>query len=361
MPENNKRILVAMSGGVDSSVVAAILAKKYENVLGVTMCLGVKDDEFTKCCGMKAINDAKEVCRKIGIPHYVLDFSKELERYVIEDFVSQYLSGFTPNPCVRCNVYLKFGKLLSYAKSIDCNYIATGHYARIVPGKKKDIFYLKKGKDNTKDQSYFLNRIGRKLLPQILFPLGDLTKENVRKLAKKFNLPTAGKEASQDICFIPEEGYKKFIESRISPEKILPGDFIDYQGKVVGRHKGILNYTIGQRDKLGLALGYRTYVYRIDPKSNQVFVGPRELLFSQGLIAGDFNDLGLNLRRGETRHLRVKIRYNASAVRSKIKFMSGANLKITFSEPQTAVTPGQSVVIYGRDTVLGGAIITSSF
>ena len=353
-----KKVFVAMSGGVDSSVVAALMKERGYEVIGVTMCFSIShpDSKKPSCCGVDGIQDAQRVAQTLGIPHYVLDFAKDINDYIIDDFTSEYLNGRTPNPCVRCNQYLKFGTLYKKAMSMGADYLATGHYARIHYDPTRKRFEMKKAKDAGKDQSYFLYSVDKETLPRILFPLGDLTKAEVRTLARKYRLNVAEKSESQDICFVPDSGYKGFIRDRLGPDVFKPGNFKDPMGETVGRHQGIANYTIGQRDKLGIALGKPVYVYEIDRKSNTVYVGPQEYLYARGLVAGRFNPVSMNIP-DETMEVSVRIRYNASEVKGKLTYLGEDKIRVEFHEPQKSVTPGQSVVLYRDDIVLGGAVI----
>lgn len=345
-----------MSGGVDSSVVAALMKDQGYDVFGVTMCFSIVHPESKKpsCCGVEGIADAKRVAQILDIPHYVLDFAGDIQEYIIDNFVSEYINGRTPNPCVRCNQFLKFGTLYEKVRSLGADYLATGHYARIESCPEGHTYLMKKAVDIKKDQSYFLYSIPKETLPHLLFPLGGMTKDEVRGLAEKYQLNTANKPESQDICFVPDTGYKKFIKDRVGEGVFIPGDFIDHEGKVVGQHQGIMNYTIGQRDKLGIALGVPVYVYKIDKENNIVYVGPREYLFSQGLIAKDFNALKIIKEKME---VRARIRYNAPEIKGNLVCLENKEIQINFTEPQMSVTPGQSVVLYDGDVVLGGGII----
>ncbi len=360
MNKNNqdKTVFVAMSGGVDSSVVAGLIKEAGYKTVGVTMCFNITHpDGKPSCCGIEGIADAKRAAEIIGIPHYVFNFAADINDFIINNFVDEYLKGRTPNPCVRCNQHLKFGTLYDKVKSLGADYIATGHYGII--DQNQGQFELKKSVDERKDQSYFLYSMKKETLPSVLFPLGGLTKGEVRDLARKFNLNTADKPESQDICFVPAAGYKKFIEDRVGKEVMVPGNFIDEDGKVVGQHKGIASYTIGQRDKLGIALGYPVYVYKIDSLNNTVHVGNLEKLYSKGLIAHQANWVSMEIPK-ETIEVEARIRYNSPEVKARLTATDKSTVRIEFDQPQKSVTPGQSVVFYRNDVVLGGAIIESS-
>jgi len=356
--KNNKKVFVALSGGVDSSVAAALIKEKGYDVVGVTMCFNISmsDTKKPSCCGASGIEDAKRVAQSLDIPHYVLNFAEVIDEKIIGNFISEYMNGRTPNPCVQCNQYLKFGALYEKVKSLGADYLATGHYSKVQHNDEKNVFELKKGKDTSKDQSYFLYSIKRDLLPFILFPLGDLTKDEVRSLAEKFNLPTAQKPGSQDICFVPDSGYQKFLEDRVGKDVMVSGQFKDENDNVVGQHKGIAYYTIGQRDKLGIALGRPVYINRIDKETNTIYVADEDKLYSKEFTASQVNFLSIE---GLVKDLkvRVKIRYYNHDVAAKVTSLDEDRIKIVFDEPQKSVTPGQSVVLYQGDVILGGGII----
>ncbi len=344
----NKKILVAMSGGVDSSVAALLLKKEGYDVSGVTMCLGIATDDSAKCCGASAIEDTKRVCDRLQIPHYVFDYADQLEDKVIADFISEYQKGRTPNPCVRCNRHLKFGTLLDKALTLGFDFLATGHYAAIE--KTEEGHHLVRPKDKKKDQTYFLYAIPYKRLRHILFPLAHLTKDDVRELAKKHSLPVAAKEESQDICFVTQKNSQEFLLERVGETK--PGPIVDLQGNVLGRHRGIIFHTIGQRGGLGISHQTPLYVVSIDPVKNRIVVGEKKDLMAKGLVASDINMLA----EGWPKEVHAKIRYRKQEALCALKAENG-ELKVTFAEEQEAITPGQSVVLYGHNRVLGGGII----
>lgn len=344
-----KRVLVAMSGGVDSSLAAFLLKKSDYEVTGVTMCFGIKNnDEKVRCCGPQAVEDARKVCHNLDIPHYTMDFSRDLEERVISKFVSEYLKGRTPNPCVNCNRYLKFEILLKKALGMEFDFLATGHYAKIEEDNGR--FILKKATDRIKDQSYFLYPIRKEMLKFILFPLAELTKENVREIAKGKNLPVADKPQSQDICFITNGGYREFILQRIGDMR--PGDIIDVDGNTRGAHKGIFHYTVGQRKGMGISNEYPLYVLSKDMEKNQLKIGPKKSLLATGLIASDLN-LSVDDLPQEAF---AKIRYAHKESKCKVS-QQGSKTKVIFEEKQEAITPGQSIVFYDNDIVLGGGVI----
>ena len=355
----NRRVVVAMSGGVDSSVAAALLQKQGYEVIGITMCFNLPDAATKKprCCGLKGIEDARRVADKLGIRHYVLNMQKALEEKVIREFCLEYLSGRTPNPCVRCNQYVKFAALLKKALSLGAQYLATGHYARIA---KSHSYQLKKAKDRRKDQSYFLYRLGQQQLKHILFPLGNYVKGEVRELARKFGLPVAQKAESQEICFLPGNNYREFLKQQLSRYKkssgkaLAPGPIADIAGKTVGRHKGIAFYTVGQRQGLGIAFGRPVYVVKIDKRNNRIVVGTKEEASAREFLVKDAHFICRPVKKKVA--VRVKIRYNHLETPAEA-VPCGKSLKVKCKTPQFAVTPGQSAVFYRKDTVIGGGII----
>lgn len=338
-----------MSGGVDSSVAAHLLAASGHRLIGTTMCLGITDEQGrAACCGPQAVMDARRVCDQLGMPHYVLDFSQLLKTWVIDDFIAQYAAGRTPNPCVRCNRHLKFEALFNHARSCGYDTIATGHYAKI--GKYHGRTVLMRHHDTGKDQSYFLYSIPPAVLEHTVFPLADYVKTEVRTLAREAQLPVAEKAESQEICFITDNDYRRFLMQNgiVSGE----GPFIDSAGKTIGTHRGIFNYTIGQRKGLGIALGEPCYVVSIDPLRNTVMLGSREHLGADSLTAREVNLFVDELPLKCT----AKIRYAHDDVPCYVH-LAGNELTVTFEQPVEAVTPGQSVVLYDGDAVLGGGII----
>lgn len=338
-----------MSGGVDSSVAALLLQNEGYDVAGVTMCLGIRGGEDrVKCCGPTAVDDARRVCDRLKIPHYVFDYADELEEKVIARFVSEYGKGRTPNPCVDCNRHLKFGSLLQKAKAMGFDFFATGHYAAV--GCRGEEFYLKRPKDRKKDQTYFLYPVPYGDLKSILFPLASLTKEEVRHVAKKAALPVAEKQESQDICFVTEKNYHAFLSERV--QALKPGPIVDIQGNILGTHRGIVFYTIGQRGGLGISHKTPLYVIFIDAESNRIIVGEKEHLKAKGLIAGNMN----RLTEFWPAQVYAKIRYRKKEAPCTVSF-EAERVSVIFAEEQEAITPGQSVVFYADDRVLGGGEI----
>lgn len=359
-----KKVAVLMSGGVDSSTAAYLLSRQGYEVVGITLKLLERSSPVIPgqqiCCSPEDIYDAKNVCEKIGIPHYVLDFSSEFKKYIIEKFAKQYISGLTPNPCIWCNSKIKFG--LSYLKLkeiLKIDFIATGHYAKVV--NKNDKYFIAKGKDIAKDQSYFLCSISNDVLRHILLPLGELTKEEVKKIALKAGFDyVVRKKESFDLCFVPEGDYRKFLKSQ-GYNIFKKGKIIDIKTKsFLGYHKGYANYTIGQRSGLGIKnVSSKKYVVRIDPKNNIVYVGEEKDLYSNSLIIRNYV-LYDNLQNLETKILYVKIRYKSEPAQCTI-IKQENNIKIVFKQPQRAVTPGQYAVVYDEEDkiILSGEIMSA--
>ncbi|MBR4151988.1 MAG: tRNA 2-thiouridine(34) synthase MnmA [Selenomonadaceae bacterium] len=339
----NEKIAVAMSGGVDSSLTAALLLEKDFEVIGVTMRL---DDEE------KNILDASRVCKHLGIRHVVADF-REIFRAKVENyFVEEYLRGRTPNPCVRCNREIKFGALFDFAKDLGADYMATGHYARIVF--EDGRFKLKKAVDVKKDQSYVLYNLTAEKLAKIILPLGEFSKAETRRLAEELKLPVAAKPDSQEICFVPDDDYKSFIANRVPTAQALQaGEIVDANGKILGRHNGVANYTIGQRKGMGIAAPQPLYVTRLDVANKKIVVDTNDKLFSETLTAREVHWI---YKPQLPKTLQAKIRYGSRFAECEVTEKENF-LLVKFSEPQRAVTPGQSIVFYDDDEVLGGAII----
>lgn len=335
-----KKVLVGMSGGVDSSVAALLLKNQGYEVIGATMVLF--DDKTSKM-----VVDAKLVCDKIGIKHYVIDLKDTFKTYVVNDFISCYKKGLTPNPCVLCNKYLKFGVLFKKARDLGCDYIATGHYARQRGGK------LMRSSSLDKDQSYFLYGISKDVISHVIFPLEKYqSKVEIRAIAEDNDLLVARKKDSQEICFVPDDDYAGFLKKNV---KELPksGDFVDEEGNVLGKHKGIYNYTIGQRKGLGVSYKVPLYVIKIDPVTNKITLGEENKLYKRELVCANINLLVDKLPP----KVEAKIRFRAKPAKAKIEFINDDKIKVIFDEPQRAITKGQSVVFYEGDVVLGGGVI----
>ena len=356
-------VAVAMSGGVDSSVAAALLRERGYGMVGLTMrlfCYSEKNLSEKSCCNLKAIADARDVCEKIGAAHYVIDCEEIFEKEVIRRFVQSYLSGLTPNPCVDCNSHIKFGYLLNKARKLGAQFLATGHYVRLLnPGDPA----LARGLDPDKDQSYFLWGLTRGDLSSLIFPLGELKKIEVRKLARKYALAVAHRTESQEVCFVEsysvEEFIRAYLDSQIAGARphpnIQPGPLVDSQGRKLGDHRGAAFYTIGQRKGLGVALGRPGYVTRIDASTNTVVVGRDSELMADRLEAGLVNYL-VDSPEGPFK-AQVKVRYRHTAVPATVTPQPENRVTVRMERAQRAVTPGQSVVFYDGDIVLGGAVI----
>lgn len=336
-----------MSGGVDSSVSAFILAKQGYETIGVHMELS----NLGSCCGREGMDDARDVACKLGIPFYVFNFEREFENDVISYFCKEYINGRTPNPCIICNEKIKFGSLFNKAKELGADYIATGHYAKIEYDKSSKRFLLKKGMDKEREQSYFLFSLSKDKLSHILFPLGNLRKNEVRELAKGLGLKVHNKHSSQEICFIPDNDYHKFLRSRI--DGFSPGVIMDEDGKILGEHKGIAFYTIGQRKGIG-AYKKPFYVIAIDKDKNRVIIGEEERLYSSSVIAEDVNWIET---RKPTIKAKAKIRYKHQESTCLISMLDNRKARIKFEKPQRAITKGQAIVFYEGDIVIGGGWI----
>ena len=353
------RVIVAMSGGVDSSVAAALLLEQGYEVIGVTMQLWSADLPYGEaaedsCCSLAAVEDARAVANKLGIAYYVLNFHESFREKVIDYFVDEYLQGRTPNPCVVCNQELKFNRLLDKVKGLGGDYVATGHYVRNEFDSASNRWLLRKGIDSTKDQSYVLYGMTQGQLAASLFPLGGYTKAEIRKQALRYGLPVASKQESQEICFIPDQNYRRFIEE-YRPDSTKPGKIVDQDGNVLGEHSGITNFTIGQRKGLGIAAGVPLFVNTINPARNEVVVGPAETVFTKKLLATELNWIAFH-RLDQEITVEAKIRYAAQPAPARL-IPSEDLVEVVFDEPQRAVTPGQAVVFYREDLVLGGGII----
>lgn len=352
-----------MSGGVDSSVAAALLLDEGYEVIGLTMRLW-DGEEISgthmdgTCCSASAVEDARYVCYKLGIEHHVLDFRREFEEHVIDYFVDEYQNGRTPNPCIACNKFLKFDAMLKKAELLGADYVATGHYARVEYDKSAERYLLKRASSCAKDQTYALYSLTQRQLAKTLMPLGRLeNKDETRAIAEKRDLITAKKPDSMEICFVPDNDYAGFIERRTGDADI-PGSFVDEQGNILGQHRGIIHYTVGQRKGLGVTFGKPMFVLKIDAEKNEIVLGEKGTEFSDTLIAHTVNFIPFDKL---TKSIRVaaKVRYSAKEAEATVKPMADGCVKVTFDIPQRAITPGQAVVFYeiGGENVIGGGII----
>jgi tRNA-specific 2-thiouridylase len=372
MPANRGKVVVAMSGGVDSSVAAALLQREGYEVIGVFLRLGSPDGVESHseesaacstgsgkskqgCCSVLDAADARRVADLLGVPFYVLNFQKDFAR-IIDYFVDEYNRGRTPNPCVRCNDWLKFGRLADYARAVGAEYLASGHYARIGVDATTGGRALVRGRDQRKDQSYVLFGMNRETLDHTLLPIGDMEKQDVRAIAEEMKLPVYNKPDSQEICFVPDQDYAGLVRRR-TPDAVRPGELVTSDGAVVGKHEGHQHFTIGQRKGVGVAFGRPIYVVDINPDSNRVTVADRESLQRSALIAKEVNWLSDRPRPvSEPMPCVAKIRYNQAAQAATV-VVGEEGMTVRFAEPQAAITPGQAVVVYDGDILLGGGWI----
>ena len=344
MPQ--KRVAVAMSGGIDSSVAVALLKNQGYQVFGITMILHSKPGE-------KQSATLKQVTESLGIPHHIIDLRRHFRRQVIKPFCNEYGQGRTPNPCIACNQHIKFGLLLNKARKMGADYLATGHYARIETS--PNGYRLLKGIDHGKDQSYFLYTLGQQQLQYLLLPLGELYKNQVRRIARELGLPDNAEHESQDTCFIPDNNYRSFVAGHVSRQ---PGDIVDTNGKVLGKHSGLVYYTVGQRQGLGLASDRRLYVLKLDARNNRLVVGSQGYLLSNSLNANHLNWISGKAPQGGD-NITAKIRYKSPEAAASLR-LNQDTAEIIFSQPQRSISPGQAVVFYQGEVVLGGGTIESS-
>jgi tRNA-specific 2-thiouridylase len=354
------RVLVAMSGGVDSSAAALLVQRAGYEALGATLKLFNNEDLGADqgekaCCSLESVEDARSVAYGLGMAFYVFNFASDFRREVMERFIQTYQRGETPNPCIDCNRYVKLGKLFRRAQEMDCGHVATGHYARVERDPASGRWLLKKGLDENKDQSYVLYDLTQDQLSRLLLPLGGLTKPQVRALAEEAGFVNAHRRESQDICFVPDGDYARFIE-RWTGRPAHPGDFVGTDGQIYGRHKGIIHYTVGQRKGLGLSFPQPMYVCGIDPEENQVVLGRQEELFARRLTAQDLNLIAAQELSKPVR-VQAKVRYRQKEQPATVQQTGPDQLLVTFDQPQRAITRGQAVVLYDGETVVGGGRI----
>lgn len=349
-----EKVLLGMSGGVDSSVSAILLQEQGYEVVGATMRLWEGKEEI--CGSSSNVNDAKIVCKKLGIEHHVLDLKEEFKTCVINDFINAYKNAKTPNPCIECNKHLKFGYFYKKAQELGCKYIATGHYAKTEYSEKYNQVVLKKSNSSKKDQSYVLYNIPRNMIENVLFPLADFeNKEQIRHIAEEHGLTVASKPDSQEICFIPDNNYGKFLEENLE-YKPKAGNIVDENGRVLGKHRGLIYYTIGQRKGLGISSPTPLYVIKLDKIKNEVVVGKEEKIYSKELFADSINFTVFDKLEKELK-VKAKVRYLANEANATIYPCDENTLRVEFEEPQRAITPGQSVVFYDDDILIGGGKI----
>jgi tRNA-specific 2-thiouridylase len=372
MEKGKIKVAIGMSGGVDSSVAAKILKDQGYDVVGFMLKLWSEDNtscaaKDNTCCDIEGLEDAKRIANILDIPFYVIDARAKFKKDVADYFVNEYKKLRTPNPCVKCNELIKFGWLLDFAKKTGCDFLATGHYSKIT--KDGEGYHLSKGRDENKDQSYFLYKLNQEQFSHIMFPLGDVTKEETRALAQKWNLPVFEKRESQEICFIKDKDFRHFLRRNIPEKYFTTGDIVNSEGEVLGSHSGLINYTIGQRKGVDQDLKSKSdddkeplYVVGFDVKKNQLIVGSDSEIYKKEMVVSDVNWIDLNYESqvANIKHLKVKIRYRHPAVEiSKIKYeVANKECKVLFEKPVRAITPGQSAVFYLGDEVLGGGTIT---
>lgn len=354
----SKKVVLGMSGGVDSSVAAYILKEQGYEVIGITF-LQIPGDEFisetAEYINNPTVRDAKKIAKDLNIKHYVVNFKDDFREKVIEYFVEEYAAGRTPNPCLICNKHIKFGKLLDVCNKLGAQYVATGHYAKIDYDEESGRYLLKRSSDLNKDQTYFLQQMNQEQLSRTLFPLEKYKKDEIREIAKKMGMVIHDKPDSEEICFIPDNDHGGFIKKNY-PEKIIPGNFIDEEGNILGKHKGIVYYTIGQRKGLGIALGRKVFVKNINPITNEVTLSDNSKLYKSKLIANNLNLISVDKLEKKIK-VSTKIRHTMYEASAEISQIDDDEILVEFDEAQRAIAIGQGVIFYDGDTVLGGGII----
>jgi len=356
------KVLLGMSGGIDSTVSAMLLLEQGYEVVGVTFRTfdSIKESCLAKekgCCSVESVMEAKHNAEQMGFEHHIVDFRETFKRCVIQNFIDEYMAGRTPNPCVLCNSTIKWGELMRVADEYGCDYIATGHYARIA--ERDGHVYLATAADSRKDQTYFLWMLTEEQLRRTVFPLGGLTKDEVREIARRHGYEKlAVKRESQEICFIPNDDYRSFLRANVPDynERVRAGEYVDAEGKVLGMHEGYVNYTIGQRKGLGIALGHPAYVTHIDAAANRITLGTNEDMYATDLVCNLSGSRPVSALSGAD-GLTAKVRYRTAAVPAKVSDITGSVCRLTFDSPVWGVTPGQSVVLYLDNLVVGGGII----
>ena len=357
MVRHKNRVVLGMSGGVDSSVAAAWLKKQGYDVIGVTMQLLPKESEHdSACCNINSITEAKYVANQLGIPHYTLNIRDSFKHHVIDYFVNEYVLGRTPNPCVECNRYIKFDELWTKAKSLGADYVATGHYCKRTVNHRSGYYYFKKAKDQRKDQTYFLYMMDQDSLKHTLFPLGNFEKSEIRQMAEEWGLINAKKSESQEICFVTKDTYRQFIEKQLDGDPPQPGDIVDMEGTILGTHQGLHYYTIGQRKGLNISQSVPLYVLKIDAKTNRLIVGGKGALHSTIINASQFSLVNPN-QSIIGKSFDIKTRYQMIPFRARVKSLTENNICLESRSPQEYITPGQSVVLYDKEFVIGGGVI----
>jgi len=361
--KKNIRVAVAMSGGVDSSLTAALLKEEGYEVIGLTMLVGEYKPEQEgisgRCCAPADVQDARRVADQIGIPHYVINLRQPFEEEIVAYFLKEYLHGHTPNPCIRCNEKIKFGLLLQQAEALGAEALATGHYARIIWQADAERYTLWRGRDRQRDQSYFLFSLHQEQLQKILFPLGERSKEEVRQLAQRLGLRVANKKESHEICFIPHHDYRQFLAEKVGPQIFTPGEIVDLHGQVLGTHQGLYYYTIGQRRGLRVAAAHPYYVVSLDREKNRVIVGAAEELMARGLVVKEVHWISFPKPAAELEAL-VQIRYRHPGAEAILQPLTDGRVRVHFRIPQRAVTPGQAAVFYRGEEVIGGGWIEAA-